>query len=514
MVVISPAGIVSGLIPFINVGNTQLSTLTTGVVQNAAYPLLGVAVSQVFGANFASSLGLNPNLTSSFLANTLSPGLITTGVSGLSQVIGTSISDSKALGPLGPLVGGLTQSVVSSLGTDLTNSLFGGAPASRASQYFPGGGGEAEGEYPADYSTVDSNGRKTVSTAYTLGNGGPDVIFSITSAQAAVKKEEELQKASAEAATGTGVAGSLDAARGSVPNAGDSTKSATAIGSVKFQEPGPNVPAAQVAGTPANLAAAGNAASAATATTLGTSAPAPNTQTPGTPPQTTQGETPSGVSWKFICPPEEISWETTAQSDRVQIFGANKAPVISGVKSMRELTLNNAVVEGFCRNKAVEDKVVFLEKLMDMALGPNNAYVQVPVYRVTANSKIYGQGGNDGGFFIIKSIRVQEKMRDLSGRTTRATVDISMTQVPPYQVDTGRDIASKFLASSKAPFSQLEENLLKQQKSLSAQAAQNVPAGGGGSTGGTTGGSNPPAQAPEKPAPRPTSSDPNRPPLF
>jgi hypothetical protein len=33
-------------------------------------------------------------------------------------------------------------------------------------------------------------------------------------------------------------------------------------------------------------------------------------------------------------------------------------------------------------------------------------------------------------------------MRDLSGSTTRATVDVSFVQVPPYQVTSGRDLAN------------------------------------------------------------------------
>ena len=50
--------------------------------------------------------------------------------------------------------------------------------------------------------------------------------------------------------------------------------------------------------------------------------------------------------------------------------------------------------------------------------------------------------GADGGYFVIKSVNVKELMRDLSGSTTRATVDVSFVQVPPYQVNSGRDLAN------------------------------------------------------------------------
>jgi hypothetical protein len=188
------------------------------------------------------------------------------------------------------------------------------------------------------------------------------------------------------------------------------------------------------------------------------------------------------------------------QTDRIQIFGANQAPVVSGVKGMRDLTLNNAVVEGFNRGKTVEDKIIMLESMLDMTLDTQKKYVQVPVYRVSANSKIYGQGLTDRGFFIIKSIKVQEKIRDLNGKTTRAMVDISLTQVPPYQVDSGRDIASSFLASQQAPFHQIGENLKNQSlTNVKNQASQGT---GTSSRAGSGGSGSQPSAAPNPPAGR------------
>jgi hypothetical protein len=92
----------------------------------------------------------------------------------------------------------------------------------------------------------------------------------------------------------------------------------------------------------------------------------------------------------------------------------------------------------------------------------NSNYVQFPVYKVFANDKIYGNGNTpyEKGFFIIKSVKVQEKMRDLSGRTTRALVDISLTQVPAYQVESGRDIASAFLPSQRFPINAIVDKVL------------------------------------------------------
>jgi len=157
------------------------------------------------------------------------------------------------------------------------------------------------------------------------------------------------------------------------------------------------------------------------------------------------GTTSSDTTWTFICTPEEISWTTSNAANRVDIFGTNNPPAISGTKGMREFSLNNALVEGFTRNKKVEAKVLALEDLLKFKSSLAGGYVNVPVYQVWANRKGYGQQA----YFLIKSVQVKEMMRDLAGDATRAYVDVSFLEVPAFQVDSGID---------QAPFSQQGSN--------------------------------------------------------
>lgn len=150
-----------------------------------------------------------------------------------------------------------------------------------------------------------------------------------------------------------------------------------------------------------------------------------------------------GVAWTFITAPEEVSWDISNQATRVDIFGTNNPPVISGSRGMRDLTLGNALVEGFVRNVSVEGKVAALEALMNYNLNNTDGFVSVPVYQIWANKKSYG---GPEGYFIIKDVRVKETMRDIKGNSTRAYVDISLMQVPKYQVNTGRDLANEVTA--------------------------------------------------------------------
>lgn len=155
-------------------------------------------------------------------------------------------------------------------------------------------------------------------------------------------------------------------------------------------------------------------------------------------------------SWTFITAPKDISWETANAANRVPMFGTNNPPMVAGTRGMRDLSIGNALVEGFVRNVTVEDKVRALEDLASYTLNGSDGFVSVPVYQLWAENKSYGGTKNvQTGYFIIKSIRVHELMRDLQGRATRSMVDITLSEVPEYQVNSGRDIASQATGGAK-----------------------------------------------------------------
>ena len=212
----------------------------------------------------------------------------------------------------------------------------------------------------------------------------------------------------------------------------------------------------------------------------------------GVAPPSASGEQPG---WTFICAPEDISWNIANASNRVEIFGTNNPPVTAGTKGMRDLSLNNSLVEGFVRKVTVEAKIASLEKLLLYSLNSSDGFVSVPVYEIWANSKSYGGSSGSAGYFIFKDIRVNEKLRDLKGNTTRATVDVSFTQVPAYQVNTGRDSANK---TTSGGVSKLKQNQTQaaQNTQVAGQTNKNLQgktAGAGGPTSTGTGGQTKPA---------------------
>lgn len=153
------------------------------------------------------------------------------------------------------------------------------------------------------------------------------------------------------------------------------------------------------------------------------------------------------AGWTFITAPEDVSWDIANNANRVDIFGTNNPPVVAGSRGMRDLTLSNSLVEGFMRGVTIEGKVAALENLMNYSLNSSDGFVSVPVYQVWAQEKQYGGAQ---GYFIIKDVKVKETMRDTAGQATRAYVDISLMQVPAYQVNSGRDLANKTTAGVKS----------------------------------------------------------------
>lgn len=183
-----------GTIPTLNVSSSSLvNNAVTGIAGNLAFTGLSVALSPTLGAELSNQLGLDPNASFSNIGNIISNGVVSTGGQYLNQIISQQVTNSKALGPFGPLVGGLTQSAAGVLTRGVSGlvsgqglagfnlgSLLGGqqsratasAPNNVPSRAFPGAGDEPYGDKDANYG-------QNRSFVYNLGDGGKDVEFYI-----------------------------------------------------------------------------------------------------------------------------------------------------------------------------------------------------------------------------------------------------------------------------------------------------------------------------------------------
>ena len=166
--------------------------------------------------------------------------------------------------------------------------------------------------------------------------------------------------------------------------------------------------------------------------------------------------------WYFITAPQQVSWTKDSKMTVIEPYGTNNPYVHYGTTKLRQLSLNDVMVEGFSDGKSVENNVIELEACMRMVLDTDDGYASPYVWRVYAGGKSYGT-------YIITSVNVNEEIRDLQGRASRAKVDISLQEVSPYQVSSGIDITAQSLTGSLDP--QVEKDLQDQAKDQDKDAA-------------------------------------------
>lgn len=180
-------------------------------------------------------------------------------------------------------------------------------------------------------------------------------------------------------------------------------------------------------------------------------------------------------SWYFITAPQDVSWSKEGEVATADTYGTNTPYVLYGSTSLRKLTLSNAMLEGFSDRKTVEANIVALETCMNMVIQAG--------YTAPYCWKVYS-GGKSYGTFIISSVKIKEVMRDLRGYATRAFAEIELQQVPDYQVNSGRDLASK--ATLGGPSKQVK-TLLNEQNKDAASKAKGAAAGKTGANAASTG---------------------------
>lgn len=393
---------------------------------------INIALNSTLATNVVGPQGLSLNSGANLLASTITPYVTSSIAAGINQNINNSL---KSAGAFGPILSNLGTSLVNQAAQGITNSIFSAATPGTGNavnyKMFPGADGI--GEVPAVYNDGSS---------YTL----TDIVFSLQPANQGPQAFGDSQavndpKVATTAATNQ-VAGNSGTASTAVNNVANDIKAEKmAVGTsgttaydkavLKFMLKGTPTSEAEIAKlSPDELTALNDTLNA--------------TDGQGLEPLPAAGYF---GSWSFITAPEDVSWDVANAVNRVDIFGTNNPPVVAGTKGMRDLNLSNALVEGFVRGVSLEGKIAALEKLMNYGLNASDGFVSVPVYQVWASEKSYG---GPEAYYVIENVKVKEAMRDLKGNVTRAYVDISLKQVPAYQVNSGRDQASKVSASAKS----------------------------------------------------------------
>ena len=167
--------------------------------------------------------------------------------------------------------------------------------------------------------------------------------------------------------------------------------------------------------------------------------------------------------WYFITAPQNVSWSKSGQSSEIQTYATNNPYLHYGSTGLRQLTLGDAMIEGFSDGMQVEWNVIDLEAMMRVVLETEDGYAAPYCWEVYAGGKMYGT-------FIMDSVNVQEQIRDNAGLAARANVDISFKEVSPYQVSGGIDITAESLTGNLSP--ETQKQLMEKDKNTSNKQDQ------------------------------------------
>lgn len=190
-------------------------------------------------------------------------------------------------------------------------------------------------------------------------------------------------------------------------------------------------------------------------------------------------------AWVFITAPGTVSYSQSTEVTRLDIFGTNSPPVVVGARGMRDLTLSDALMEGFTLGRSVQPHIDKLEQLMNVNINTNEGFVNVPVYNVYSGPE---GGGKNYGYYVIEQVEIEEQLRDLKGNATRAMVGVSLKQVPKYQVGTGVDQAGASTGGATLDPTKFTDQAKSQTDKIN-QSKGSTPAGSGSGGAGANGSS-------------------------
>ena len=149
--------------------------------------------------------------------------------------------------------------------------------------------------------------------------------------------------------------------------------------------------------------------------------------------------------WYFITPPQSVNWSKGSKMNVIEPYGTNNPYVNYGTTKLRQLSLGNAMLEGFSDgDRVVEGNVRELENCMLMNLDSGSGYAAPYVWYVYAGNKSYGT-------YVITDVKVDESIRNEGGLASRANVDVSFQEVAPFQISSGIDITAEAISGGLNP---------------------------------------------------------------
>ena len=184
----------------------------------------------------------------------------------------------------------------------------------------------------------------------------------------------------------------------------------------------------------------------------------------------------TGAVWRFQYAPQ-ISWTRSATFQEDKSWGSNVQPAHYNNTSGKRVNVQGAILEGMTIGKTVTGAVTALEVLMSVANPDNELQVAPYAYRFiiggrTLTEPISGRHAP----FVIEQLTVKEEMYDTQGEMISVKVDLTLREIPYYQINDGRKLL--LITQDRADLIRLQceeitQKILEQNDLIQARKVQN-----------------------------------------
>ena len=148
----------------------------------------------------------------------------------------------------------------------------------------------------------------------------------------------------------------------------------------------------------------------------------------------------TGAVWRFQYAPQ-IAWTAAATFQEDKSWGTNVQPSHFNNKSGKKITIQGAILEGMTIGKTVTGAVLALESLMSVTNPDNELQVAPYAYRLIIGDRTVTEPiENRHAPFVIESMTVKEEMYDTKGEMISVKLDLTLKEIPYYQINDGRKL--------------------------------------------------------------------------
>jgi hypothetical protein len=151
--------------------------------------------------------------------------------------------------------------------------------------------------------------------------------------------------------------------------------------------------------------------------------------------------TAKGGEWRFQYAPADNKWAREATYQQDATWSSNQQPYHFKNVSGKVFEFNNVIMEGVTLGKSLDGAIKSLERMLCVNNAAETPQYSPFAFRLIVAGKTYSDPVTGIHIpFVLTQLSVIEEAYDLNGRLIECTINLTMREVPAYQVNYGRKL--------------------------------------------------------------------------